>query len=472
MTKRWVSRWMPTQKGEKGSLIPVLSVCSNSAIEAVSWKLPPSKSHAIRWLALAAQSEQSIVLENMAFAGQDAVSMRRCLSQMGVDITDLDDAGQTLSVPSNHDDQPHPNSVAWCVQGVGPGGLTPPVSVLHAGNSGTALRILMALSAHHRVPVMLDGDASLRSRSYATMFDCLSQLGVACSHGVEQEGLPVLIQGPVVADAVLSIDARRSSQPTTAWLLASPSLPHPVPWSLEGEAVSQRHASLTLAMCEQTGAQFSSSGTLHPWCPVFQSTKLSMPPDASMLAFAFLAVSALDRPVEVEALPHDSESLGHEVLLAWASDLGVSVHGNVLTRSATHQPMDVDLRDANDLITPLAALMALGGGGQIKGAPHAAFKETNRLTGTANFLAQFGLTAKPTEDGLLIKGEQKLTFPKQVVNTYGDHRMMLTALVLASASESNVVIEGQDLHTVADPGAVDRLRQAGVSIEAHLHSPW
>jgi 3-phosphoshikimate 1-carboxyvinyltransferase len=472
MGKRWVSRWGPTQAGEKGSLVPVLSVQKSTSIETVQWRLPPSKSHAIRWLALAAQSKQSVVLENMANAGQDAVSMRRCLVQMGVAITDIDHAGQLLSVPPNHDDQPHPEGVAWRVDGVGPAGLQPPVSVLHAGNSGTALRILMALASQFRVPVMLDGDASLRSRSYATMLECMDQLGVSCSYGVEQEGLPVLLQGPFDEGVALKVDARRSSQPTSAWLLATPSFPQSVTWSIEGQPVSQRHAELTRALCEATGANGLDSGVLLPWTPVFSDSGVEIPPDASMLAFAFLATRALNCIVEVEALPSPSESLGHEILFEYAEALGVDVRGRALGFSSSNQHLEVDLRNANDLITPLAALMALGGGGLIKGAHHAAFKETNRLTGSAAFLEQFGLTAEATEDGLSVVGGQQLTRPQGLVKTFGDHRMMLTALVLASAVDGKTIIEGQDLHAVADPQAVERLQAAGVTVEHDLHQPW
>ena len=192
MAKPWVRRWSPTRRGEKGSLLPVLSIASTSSIDEVQWRLPPSKSHAIRWLALAAQSSQEVVLLNMAQAGQDVVSMRRCLSQMGVSIVDVDEGGAEVHQPENADDQPASGSVSWKVSGVGPGGLTSPISVLHAGNSGTSLRVLMALASLQSTPIMLDGDASLRSRRYPGMLSSLGQLGVQLSHGVEKEGLPLL----------------------------------------------------------------------------------------------------------------------------------------------------------------------------------------------------------------------------------------------------------------------------------------
>ena len=153
--RAWVKRWSPHRNGGKGSFVPALNITSNAAIESMTWKLPPSKSHAIRWLALAAQSNQPLRLHNMAAAGQDIVSMRRCLRQLGVRITDLDASGHPIPVESNHDDQPPIGTVSWDVVGAGPHGLRAPVSVLHAGNSGTALRILMAMCARFDVPLWL-----------------------------------------------------------------------------------------------------------------------------------------------------------------------------------------------------------------------------------------------------------------------------------------------------------------------------
>ena len=179
--------------------------------------------------------------------------MRRCLNQLGVRIVDLDADGRPLSVKSNLDDQPAQGSVSWRIEGVGPHGLRPPVSVLHAGNSGTALRILMALCARFEVPVMVDGDASLRSRNHDMMVAALEAFGVKASRGVGIEGLPLLLQGPWKAVETLALDVSTSSQPTTAFCLASPALPGDVKLVSSGEGVSLRHSELTKAPLRQVG---------------------------------------------------------------------------------------------------------------------------------------------------------------------------------------------------------------------------
>ena len=61
--------------------------------------------------------------------------------------------------------------------------------------------------------------------------------------------------------------------------------------------------------------------------------------------------------------------------------------------------------------------------------------------------------------------------PDGLVQTYGDHRMQMTALVLAMGCPSTVLVEGSELHEVADPEAVQRWKAAG-TIETVLHEPW
>ena len=121
-----------------------------------------------------------------------------------------------------------------------------------------------------------------------------------------------------------------------------------------------------------------------------------------------------------------------------------------------------------DRITPVAALLALAKGGEIIGAQHAAYKETDRTRGTVALLKQFGLDASFADGRLTVPGGQQLRSPKGQVETYGDHRMQMTALVLAMGCEGDVFIEGADLHEVADPEAIQRWQAVGVAIEPLL----
>ena len=115
-------------------------------------------------------------------------------------------------------------------------------------------------------------------------------------------------------------------------------------------------------------------------------------------------------------------------------------------------------------LPPLAALLSLGSGGRITGAAHAVHKESNRLSRTVELLSCFGIKATLFDDGIEVEGNQKPISPKQPVPTFDDHRLFMTAVLLASNTGGEVI--GHTLHHVADEGFVQRLLDAGVGIEA------
>ena len=93
--------------------------------------------------------------------------------------------------------------------------------------------------------------------------------------------------------------------------------------------------------------------------------------------------------------------------------------------------------------------MAVGGGGEIVGASHAQFKESNRIGRTVEMLAAYSIEVEGTTDGLKISGGQNPTTPLHIVPTFGDHRMQMTAVILAP--KVGAEIEGASLHEVSFP---------------------
>lgn len=389
----------------------------------VVWELAPSKSHMQRWLLLAAQGEKQVTLRFSGTPGEDIESMARCLCQLGVRI----ERGEG----------------AWVVHGVGAHGWARPASVLNCANSGTALRLLTVAAARLDCPVMLDGDATLRARHSQALVDLVRALGVEVSHGFGEEVLPYLLRGPPSA-ADVTVDVSDSSQPLSALLLSMPAMQGPLDVKLGGEAVSRRHARLSFDLAAQTGSSntlaWGNGLLLEPWevdCP----EEVHIPGDRSLEAFANLYAALHGVELEVPNRPDDADALGAEVL-------------KQLT-TAAHGPDQVDLRDANDLLPPLAALLALGDGGTITGAAHARHKESNRIERTVELLAAFGIEASATEDGIKVDGNQSPEAPEEMVRTHADHRLWMTAACLAT--KVGGVLDHPGIHAVSDPDFMSRI---------------
>lgn len=468
MGKRWAKRWTSSGKGHRRNDIHALRVTPHTSDETVQWSLPPSKSHLIRALLLASQSSESVHLYNVASAGEDARAMRRCLQQLGVLIEDVNLKGELLHQVNPVYFEHHPDSVKWIVHGVGGSGFKRPATVLNAGNSGTTLRLLAPHAAMIGGPVMLDGDGSLRKRSSSELWDTIEQSGATLSIGMGEERLPALIDGPMNPTqlaAGLTLDVSRSSQPVSSWILAAPSVPRQTVIALEGIRVSSRHSNLSLQMLNMFGGDASIDEdqlTITP-SPLKGLNEYTIPGDASMAAFALLACSVSKRDIEMVGWPAKGDAIGHEILEEHASEFGVNWDQSKLSKTEAKQSIELDLRDANDLLPPLAAVLCLNKGGTLKGAAHAAFKESNRLNRTVDVLAQFGMTAEVNNDGLTVRGGQHPQRPEQPVETYGDHRLFMTAVLLASACGADIV--GQSLHLVADEPFIERLIASGIGIE-------
>ena len=143
------------------------------------------------------------------------------------------------------------------------------------------------------------------------------------------------------------------------------------------------------------------------------------------------------------------------MLLEKLPEIGLTLTENILAPSETYSIVNIDLIDANDLLPPLSAILALTGGGTISGAAHAMFKESNRITKTAEMLQQFGIECIIKDDGMTIRGNQSIQKPTSMVETFGDHRLQMTAILLAT--KVGATVEGHRLHQVADPSFLNRL---------------
>ena len=442
MAHRWARRWKARPEGGPQNLAEVLHVAPLEGTMDGVWALPPSKSHAIRWLMMGALSEGELRLNGAAGLGEDARSMRRCLTQLGVEVVDCDGA--------------------WEMRPAAP--FVRPPSLLHAGNSGTALRMLVALASHLDVPVMLDGDASLRRRGADDLARVLRDQGVKVRCGDGHERLPMEVRGPWTGstgrEAVLRRD--RSSQPYSALLMSSPLVHGEHEVRLDGVVRSSQHAALServASMCGWPGNLSKDTLSLSPWTPK-PPTEVTLPGDASMASFAMLYVRTVGARLSLVGWPDAEEALGAHILHDLAPALGVAWDKGVLAPDDTTREVDVDLSSANDLICPLAALLALGGGGVIRGAPHARHKESDRISSTVDLLNTFGIEATATDDGMHVNGGQRLRQPNSVVRTFGDHRVMMTAVALAASTGATV--EGPRLHNVADPTYLDRVAGLGL----------
>ena len=110
----------------------------------------------------------------------------------------------------------------------------------------------------------------------------------------------------------------------------------------------------------------------------------------------------------------------------------------------------VDVRDVPDLMPALAAVMAaVPGKHRITGAARLRIKESDRLRAMAEVLRALGGCAEETSDGLAIEGRP---LAGGTVDGCGDHRVVMSAAVLATACQGPVSILGAEAADKSYPG--------------------
>jgi len=411
---------------------------------SINYSLPPSKSHMIRILALAAINHGVSNIRLNGVLGDDIESMIYSLQSIGVNITKKFDKHETTVT----------------IYGVGKDGFSSEKSTVDCGNSGTALRIIIGLISSMREEITVVGDQSLSKRYNESMINSLLDADVFVEKTIDRN-LPLKIKGPWFGDSdtnkVITLDCSKSSQPLTSWMISSSLFPCNVDLKLLGPTVSNRHYLLTEELCNKYGADISATHDgykLNKW-DVSLPKEIFIPGDSSMASFAILLCKLHTCKLELSNWPKNNDTLGNEILQDSAKFLGISWDDNVIKCLNNAEFASYDLTDCNDLITPLAVTISLGGGGEIVGISHTVYKESNRIKSTLELMDNFGLKAIYDGEKIIIEGGQKLIKPTLPVNCHDDHRIFMTGAILMTKYGGDLI--GKGLHKVADFDFLNRL---------------
>ena len=356
------------------------------------YRLPPSKSHMIRELMLASKSMKNTEIIFNGTPGEDIISMSNCLELMGVEII-KEERKWIVKPPKN--------------------GLIAPKEEIDCGNSGTVAKIMSVIAATFDSEIIVDGDSSLRNRSNIELANFLRELG--CE--VSGNGFPCRIKGPMKIQKKLDIDVSRSSQPITSLILSSSDFKEEIDISLLGEKVSRGYLELTINLARKWGFEGrleNNNIRLSNWDVKSPGTVI-IPSEISLYPMAIL-LEKLHQDLQIKVKKDDPDNL----LSSTLEDLE-KTNFEIL-----------NLVNASDIITPAAALMAISNGGEIIGAEHTKGKESDRIIKTCELLNAFSMNCEPKKDGIELFGNELPKRPQECVKTHMDHRLAMTAVILAT----------------------------------------
>ena len=409
-------------------------------------EVPGDKSIGHRSLILGALADGPSTVTGLS-AGADVASTRRCLEALGVRFEDLG-----------------PGAVR--VHGTGLDGLTEPAGPLDAGNSGTTVRLLAGVVAGRGFPVTFTGDASLSRRPMARVATPLRRMG-ALVEGTDRGGsltLPLTVTGAGL-QAIHYESPVASAQVKSCVLLAG--LRAIGRTAVSEPAPSRDHTERMLAAM---GAPLTVDGpTVRLEGPVARLAPVDrvVPGDPSSAAFLVAAACLVPgSEVRVEnvclnptriAFVDALRKLGADVAVEDAREVGGEPVGTLVARYAGRL-RGVDLEGADvagliDEVPVLAAVAALAEGStRFAGVGELRVKESDRIATTCELLARFGVATEARSGGFVVHGREGPLPAPGTIRTHGDHRIALTAAVLALVADGPTELDDPGCMDVSFPG--------------------
>lgn len=376
--------------------------------------LPGSKSITHRALLMASLAEGESEIRN-ALSAEDTLLTANALRLLGVEIAETQD--RLLVTPPKK---------RW----------RRPDGPIMLGNSGTSARLLPATAATGEGEFIFDGGPRLRERPIAPVMEALEKLGARCRYLSKHGYLPVEITCGGLSGGNVKIDARSSSQFLSALLIAAPCAGSEVVIEWLEPVASFPYVSLTLAMMEEAGVEYSrrgANGVVIPAPQRYRPLNLTVEGDCSSASY-FWAAAALTggevftRPVSSRSRQGDCRLL--EVLermgcrIFWEEE-GVRVKGPERPGA-----VDIDMNRMPDMVPTVAVLAAYADGrSRIRNVAHLRVKESDRLHAMTSELVKFGVEVQELPDGLVIVGGTARP-PDAPIDAHDDHRIAMAFAVM------------------------------------------
>lgn len=378
-------------------------------------------------------------------SGADCLATIDCFRKMGVEIEQ--------------------NGTDVTVYGNGLHGLKQPEEILDVGNSGTTTRLISGILAGQDFQVTLSGDASLNKRPMKRIMNPLKMMG-ADIESVNGNGCAPLhicggkLKGIHYESPVASAQVKSCALLAGLYADGKTSVTEPV--------LSRNHTEL---MLRSFGVQVDSEGTTATITPPDEmyATDITVPGDIS--SATFFIVAGLITPNSHICLKNVGINPTRDGILRVCRDMGADITLENIVDNGGEPTADIIVKTSHlkgtviggeviptliDEIPVIALLAAFADGKTvIKDAAELKVKESDRIALTVDNLVKMGVDATATDDGMIIRGGNKLHGAN--IHCKYDHRIAMTFSIAGINADGETIIEDAECVDVSYPTFYDQL---------------
>ena len=424
-------------------------------------KVPGDKSISHRSLILGALSVGQTKIYGL-LEGQDVIDTAKAMSSFGALV------------------EKHENGY-WTVDGFGVGGFAEPEKVIDCGNSGTGVRLIMGAMSTTNITATFTGDASLNRRPMARITEPLNLFG-AKTYGRRHGKLPITVVGAASAVPITYQTPVASAQIKSSILFAG--------LNTAGETIiieKEKTRDHTERMLQGFGAEVETETTSTGHMvrikgyPELLPQEIKVPRDPSSAAFpvcAALITEGSDVLVPNIGLNPTRSGL-FETLREMNANItfeNESFQGGepVADIRAKFSPnmigIDVPPERAASMIDeyPILSVVASFAKGKtlMREVNELRVKESDRIDAMAKGLRSNGLSIEEGEDWWSVEGRE-IDGVKGggLCETFLDHRIAMSFLILGMASKNSVKIDDSSPITTSFPIFESLMAELGANFQ-------
>ncbi|MEI3163953.1 MAG: 3-phosphoshikimate 1-carboxyvinyltransferase [Lachnospirales bacterium] len=376
--------------------------------------------------------------------GDDCMSTISCFKKLGINIEVTDDK--------------------VIVHGKGIKGLTAPSETLDVGNSGTTIRLISGILAAQNFNSTLNGDASIQKRPMNRVIKPLSQMGAEIE-STNNGYAPLTIHGKKLKAMEYTMPVA-SAQVKSSILLAS--LFAEGTTTIIEPVASRDHTEI---MLNYFGANIKNENGVITSTPVEElyGKNLEVPGDISSAAFFMVAGLVVPnshiiienvginptRTGIIDAL----KAMGGYVEIINERKSGGELVGDIEVKTsklkATTLEGSIIPRMIDEIPVFAVAALCAEGTTVVKDATELKVKESNRIATMSQELGKMGVVIEETDDGMIIKGNQKLK--GATVYSHLDHRVAMSCAIASLIADGETTITDADCVGISFPNFYELL---------------
>ncbi len=339
---------------------------------------------------------------------------------------------------------------------------TDPITV-HCSESGSTLRFMIPIAAALGISASFTGEGRLPVRPMNTYLPVFENKGVEVNYsGI----LPFEISGKLVSGEY-RIAGDVSSQFITGLLFSLPLLDGDSKIILTSELTSAPYIELTLNALKMFGIKVEKTdyGFFVEGGQRYVTCNCVCEGDWSNAAF-FLCSGAINFEVTCTGIDINS-SQGDKKIVEILKRFGAqcTIKENSVTVSPPKTKLcgiSIDAEDIPDIIPIICAVAACAEGEtHIYNASRLRIKESDRIAATEHILNSMGVKTHSTQDTLTVYGVGKENIHSARIDAHNDHRIAMTAAILAMCANADTIITGAECVKKSFPDFFLKLSEAG-----------